>query len=82
MNILQENSPGNVLSDVNGKRMVFSAIDDKDKGLNGTAGMTYSVIGDGKFPSEYLSQQQRLNISLYLIAARTIKKIEKNLYKI
>lgn len=41
-----DNSPGNVLSDVNGVRMVFSAVDTIDKGLNGTEGMTYSVIGD------------------------------------
>ena len=44
------------MSDVNGKEMVFIAIDDKDNGLNGTEGMKYSVVGDGKFPSEYLSQ--------------------------
>lgn len=57
MIILQDNnSPGNVLVDVTGKKMVFSAIDDKDRGLNGTLGMTYSVIGDGKFPSEYQLQ--------------------------
>jgi len=56
MKILQDNGPGKVLSDVNGNKMVFSAIDDKDRGLNGTAGMTYFVIGDGKFPSEYPSQ--------------------------
>jgi len=53
---LQGNTPGNVLSDVNGNRMIFSAIDDKDNGRNGTAGMRYSVTGDGKFPSEYLLQ--------------------------
>ena len=56
MKILQDNSPGNVLSDVNGKEMVFIAIDDKDNGHNGTEGMKYSVVGDGKFPSKYLSQ--------------------------
>jgi hypothetical protein len=56
MNILQENIPGNVLSDVNGNKMFFSAIDDKDNGLNGTAGMKYSVTGDGKFLSQYLLQ--------------------------
>jgi hypothetical protein len=56
MTILQDNTPGNVLTDLNGNNMIFSAIDDQDNGLNGTAGMKYSVIGDGKFPSEYLSQ--------------------------
>jgi len=56
MKILQDNVPGKVLTDVNGIKMVFSAIDDKDNGLNGTEGMKYSVIGDGKFPSECLSQ--------------------------
>jgi hypothetical protein len=56
MKILQDNSPGNVLSDVNGVKMVFSAIDPYDKGLNGTEGMNYSVTGDGKFRFEYLLQ--------------------------
>jgi hypothetical protein len=41
-----DNVPGKVLTDVNGIKMVFSAIDDKDNGLNGTEGMKYSVIGD------------------------------------
>jgi hypothetical protein len=56
MKILQDNTQGNVLIDVNGKEMVFNATDDKDKGRNGTEGMTYSVIGDGEFPAEYLLQ--------------------------
>jgi hypothetical protein len=56
MKILQDNSQGNVLIDVNGNKMVFSAVDYKDNGLNGTEGMTYSVVGDGEFPAEYLLQ--------------------------
>jgi len=71
MKILQDNTPGNVLSDVNGVKMVFSAVDNKDKGRNGTEGMTYSVIGDGKFRSEYLLQLWHLNISLYSIGTHT-----------
>jgi hypothetical protein len=55
MNILQGNTPGKVLTDNNGTKMIFSAVDPKDNGLNGTDGMIYSVLGDGKFPSEYLS---------------------------
>jgi hypothetical protein len=68
MKILQGNVPGSVLSDVNGNKMVFNAIDDDDEGINGTEGITYSVNGDGKFPSEYLSLSRHLNISLYFIA--------------
>jgi hypothetical protein len=56
MKIFQYNTPGKVLSDVQGNQMIFSAIDEKDNGLNGTKGMTYSVIGDGTFTSQYLSQ--------------------------
>jgi hypothetical protein len=56
MIILQGNSLNRVLIDVNGKEMIFSAIDDVDNGLNGTEGMTYAVLGDGKFTSQYLSQ--------------------------
>jgi len=41
-----DNTLGSVLSDVNGVKMVFSAVDSKDKGRNGTEGMAYSVIGD------------------------------------
>lgn len=40
------NVPGNVLTDVNGNEMNFNAIDKEDCDLNGTAGMSYSVIGD------------------------------------
>jgi hypothetical protein len=67
MKILQDNSPGNALTDVNGVKMIFSAVDPLDKGPNGTEGMTYSVIGDGKFCSDYLLQLWHLNISLYFI---------------
>jgi hypothetical protein len=58
MKILQDeaNKPGSVMFDVDGNEMVFIAIDDKDKGLNGTLGMKYFVMGDGKFTSEYISQ--------------------------
>jgi hypothetical protein len=56
LKILQNNSPGKVLTDMNGKNVVFSAIDGKDNGLNGTAGMSYTITGDGKFRSEYLLQ--------------------------
>jgi hypothetical protein len=44
--------------------------------------MKYSVIGDGKFPSEYLSQLWHQNVSLYFIASHVITKREKKLYKI
>jgi hypothetical protein len=46
---LQENVVGTVLTDSNGRKMIFSAIDDNDNGLNGTDGISYSVMGDGKF---------------------------------
>jgi hypothetical protein len=51
---LQGNIPGKVLTDVNGRKLSFSAIDDKDNGRNGTDGMSYAITGDGKIRSEYL----------------------------
>jgi hypothetical protein len=56
MIILQGNKLGTVLTDVNGREMIISAIDEEDNGINGTQGMTYTVYGDGKFTSQYLSQ--------------------------
>lgn len=48
----QENVQDEALTDVNGRQITFRATDDLDKGLNGTDGMSYSLIGDGKFQSE------------------------------
>jgi hypothetical protein len=46
---LQGNKVGTVLTDVNKRKMVFVAKDSKDNGYNGTDGMSYTVIGEGKF---------------------------------
>lgn len=48
----QGNIPDTALTDVNGRKIIFEAIDDLDNGLNGTIGMSYSLKGDGKFESE------------------------------
>jgi hypothetical protein len=56
LKILQGNKLNTGLTEVNGRKVVFSATDDKDKGLNGTDGMSYDITGDGKFQSEYLLQ--------------------------
>jgi hypothetical protein len=34
---------------VNEKKMVFIAEDTKDDGYNGTDGISYTIIGEGKF---------------------------------
>ncbi|PNF25389.1 hypothetical protein B7P43_G09776 [Cryptotermes secundus] len=42
---IEGNKLGTVLTDVNKRKMVFSATDPKDKGYNGTDGISYAVIG-------------------------------------
>jgi hypothetical protein len=51
MKNLQGNEVDKVLTDVQGNQMIFKAVDDLDNGVNGTAGMRYTITGDGKFQS-------------------------------
>jgi hypothetical protein len=46
---LQGNRLGTVLTDVNKRKVIFNAVDNKDNGYNGTDGIYYTVTGDGKF---------------------------------
>ncbi|XP_021930459.1 protocadherin Fat 4-like isoform X2 [Zootermopsis nevadensis] len=48
------NIPDTALTDVNGRKIIFEAIDDLDNGLNGTIGMSYSLKGDDT-AMEYLT---------------------------